>query len=404
MSSNVVPEPVQRFIEYLQIKTVQPKPDYASCTEFLRKQASEIGLEFTVTECVANKPIVVLTLPGFEPSLPSIILNSHTDVVPVFPKSWTQEPFSGARVPDGSGDHRIYARGAQDMKIVGMGYLEALRALKHRGTQLRRTVHAVFVPDEEIGGHDGMELYVDSEEFKTLNAGFALDEGMANPEPELRVFYGERAPCWIKFIARGNAGHGSQFIDDTAGEKINAVIGRMLTFRKEQMAVLGERREDGSYRTLGDVTSTNLTLLESGVQHNVVPETAMAGFDIRMTPSIDYSEFRRWIEQLAAEHGVDVEFVQFWSDSTTTETSASDPFWAAFEGAVNGLGIEFKKEIFPAATDSRYLRRAGVPALGVSPLCGLPILLHDHDEYVRESDFTNAIAFYVNVVSALASV
>ncbi|KAJ1818498.1 adenylate cyclase, partial [Coemansia sp. RSA 2599] len=354
--------------------------------------------------CVAGKPIVVLTLQGLEPELPTIILNSHTDVVPVFPRSWTQEPFSGARVPDGTGDHRIYARGAQDMKIVGMGYLEALRELRRQGKQLRRTVHAVFVPDEEIGGHDGMERYVDTPEFKRLNAGFALDEGMANPEPVLRVFYGERAPCWIKFIARGNAGHGSQFIEDTAGEKLAAVISRMLRFRKEQLEVLSLPREDGSRRTLGDVTSTNLTLLQSGVQHNVVPETAMAGFDIRMTPSVDYNDFRQWIEQLAAENGVDVEFVQFWNDNTTTSTGADDPFWTAFEGAVNGLDISFAKEIFPAATDSRYLRRAGIPALGVSPLCDLPILLHDHDEYVRESDLTKAIDFYVSVVSALANV
>ncbi|KAJ2465525.1 adenylate cyclase, partial [Coemansia sp. RSA 2322] len=61
-------------------------------------------------------------------------------------------------------------------------------------------------------------------------------------------------------------------------------------------------------------------------------------------------------------------------------------------------------EIFPAATDSRYLRRAGVPALGVTPLCNAPILLHDHDEFVKESEFLRGIDFYAAVVAALASV
>ncbi|KAJ2224356.1 adenylate cyclase [Coemansia sp. RSA 485] len=401
--ANDVPEPVQRFIEYLQIKTVQPTPDYTACTEFLRKQAQEIGLGFSVTECVAGKPIVVLTLQGQDPGLPSILLNSHTDVVPVFANSWTQPPFGGTRVADKVDGYRIYARGAQDMKIVGMGYLEALRELKRQDKRLKRTVHAVYVPDEEIGGHDGMEKFVESEVFQRLNAGFALDEGMANPEQALRVFYGERAPCWIKFVAHGNAGHGSQFIKDTAGEKLSVVIDRMLQFRKEQLTALNQPRSDGSLRTLGDVTSTNLTLLKAGVQHNVVPEQAMVGFDIRMTPSVDYKEFRQWLEQLARDCGVEIEFVQFWSDNTMTPTSKDDLFWAAFEGAASGLGYDVFKEIFPAATDSRYLRRAGVPALGVSPLCGLPILLHDHDEYVRESDFTAAIDFYVAVVSALAN-
>lgn len=31
--------------------------------------------------------------------------------------------------------------------------------------------------DEEIGGHQGMELFVQRPEFKALRAGFALDEG-----------------------------------------------------------------------------------------------------------------------------------------------------------------------------------------------------------------------------------
>lgn len=38
-----------------------------------------------------------------------------------------------------------------------------------------------------------MKLWVQSEDFKTLNVGFALDEGLANPGEEMRVFYSERS-------------------------------------------------------------------------------------------------------------------------------------------------------------------------------------------------------------------
>lgn len=34
-----------------------------------------------------------------------------------------------------------------------------------------------FFPDEEVGGHKGMETFVKHPEFKKLNIGFALDEG-----------------------------------------------------------------------------------------------------------------------------------------------------------------------------------------------------------------------------------
>lgn len=37
-----------------------------------------------------------------------------------------------------------------------------------------------------------MKAFVESEEWKKLNVGFALDEGIANPTEEFTVFYGER--------------------------------------------------------------------------------------------------------------------------------------------------------------------------------------------------------------------
>ena len=57
----------------------------ATCTTFLQGQAEELGAEFQVMECVPGKPIVLMTLQGQDPSLQSVLLNSHTDVVPVFP-------------------------------------------------------------------------------------------------------------------------------------------------------------------------------------------------------------------------------------------------------------------------------------------------------------------------------
>ena len=51
--------------------------------------------------------------------------------------------------------------------------------------------------DEEVGGHDGMETFVNTDEFRALNAGLVLDEGLANPTDAFTLFYGERAP-WCK--------------------------------------------------------------------------------------------------------------------------------------------------------------------------------------------------------------
>ena len=116
-----------------------------------------------------------------------------------------------------------------------------------------------------------MKLFIEREEFKKLNVGFGLDEGMyvifmytctvlqvwtnththiththtglANPTKKFIVYYNERTSCgeWIvklkkktalyitfmshdliafKVVCQGNPGHGSRFIENTAGEKL----------------------------------------------------------------------------------------------------------------------------------------------------------------------------------------
>ena len=51
--------------------------------------------------------------------------------------------------------------------------------------------------DEEIGGFEGMLLFLQSQEFKALNVGLALDEGLASPDDDYVAYYGERSP-WCR--------------------------------------------------------------------------------------------------------------------------------------------------------------------------------------------------------------
>jgi acetylornithine deacetylase/succinyl-diaminopimelate desuccinylase-like protein len=72
-------------------------------------------LSYKVVESAPGILSIFITVEGTDPSLPSILLNSHTDVVPVFPEKWTVDPFEAVKRDDGY----ILARGAQDMKCVG---------------------------------------------------------------------------------------------------------------------------------------------------------------------------------------------------------------------------------------------------------------------------------------------
>jgi aminoacylase len=110
---------VERFREYLRIRTEQPTPDYVAAAAFLEAQAHDIGYACCVCDlgvtpdgaplaggaeaCVltlrrrlqveliryaSHKPLVLMTWPGRNASLQSILLNSHTDVVPAEPSFW----------------------------------------------------------------------------------------------------------------------------------------------------------------------------------------------------------------------------------------------------------------------------------------------------------------------------
>lgn len=141
-----------------------------------------------------KNPVVVLTWTGSQPNLPSIMLNSHTDVVPVYEEFWTHPPFAADIDEDG----KIFARGSQDTKSLGMIYLAAIRTLKRSGIkQLKRTFHVTFVPDEEAGGFLGMDRFVLSDDFKALNVGYALDEAAIAQNTSIGVSYDERCPWQV---------------------------------------------------------------------------------------------------------------------------------------------------------------------------------------------------------------
>ena len=310
----------------------------------------ELGLEQRVVTPVPGKPILIATWTGSDPSLPSVLLNSHTDVVPVYPEQWKYDPFGAVKDDEG----RIFGRGAQDMKCVTIQYLEAIRRLKAKRMMPKRTVHLTFMPDEEIGGKLGMEAFLRCPEWAEMNVGFALDEGLANPTEEFTVYYGERMPWWVKVTCSGNPGHGSRFIEGTAAEKLREVMNRFLDFRQKEKA----RLEADPQLSLGDVTTVNLTKIEGGVQVNVVPSELAAYFDVRVTPLADMDEMEaqllRWCQE--SGQGVQLDFLVQLRDATLTSTQPGNIWWDAFSSACASLGIKVKCEIFSGATDSRFLR------------------------------------------------
>lgn len=289
------------FVEILKFKSISAlgpsNGSYDQCGSWLVDKCQSVGLDaFILPESLPHKPIVIASWIGTKPELACVILNSHYDVVPVFEEHWQVPAFEGLRK-----DGRVYGRGTQDMKCVCVQYLTAIAKLKSSNFQPTRSVYLTFVPDEEISGVEGMNILLVSDWFSKLKVGLALDEGLANENDEFSVFYGERLPWWVKVTAQGNTGHGSRFIDGTAVEQIVGVANKALQFRQEQKDILfGKNSHAGcahsvmasKQKTLGDVTSLNVTLLRAGVSaggkdvYNVVPPAAELAMDIRISPSV----------------------------------------------------------------------------------------------------------------------
>src|SRR5579863_7119077 len=159
--------------EYLTINTAQPDPDYQSACALFEAHAHRDGFIYQKIILPSDKPVVIITYAGTNPSLPSLILNHHMDVVPALnEEKWIAPPFSGTIDGD-----TIIGRGAQDMKGVGVVHYCALKALKDSGIQPERTIHCIAVPDEEIGGFTGTQQFIQTDCFKNMNAQFIIDEG-----------------------------------------------------------------------------------------------------------------------------------------------------------------------------------------------------------------------------------
>ncbi|KAL0710733.1 hypothetical protein Bca4012_017711 [Brassica carinata] len=386
---------ISRFQDYLRINTVQPNPDYTAAADFIISQAQSISLQYQSIEFVQGKPIVLLKWTGSDPSLPAVLLNSHVDVVAFEAEKWDHPPL-GAEIDE---EGRIYARGSQDMKSVGMQYLEAIRKLVACEFKPVRSVYVSFVPDEEIGGADGVGRFVESDIFKSLSIAVVLDEGLPSPTESYRVFNGERIPWSLQIKAVGQPGHGSKLYDDSASENLTKSIESMMRFRASQFDLLkADLKPDGG------VVSVNMVFLKSGTPSpdgfvmNLQPSEAEAGFDIRIPPTADLVALeKRLVEEWApVARNMSYELWRFDQNLSgkqlLTAKDDSNPWWGLLQNAVNEAGGKTSEpEIFPASTDSRYFRKAGLPAFGFSPISNTPSLLHDHNEYLSQAEYLKGI-------------
>ncbi|XP_052739405.1 aminoacylase-1A-like [Bicyclus anynana] len=389
---------VKRLQEYLQIDTSDPEniDNSEKAVNFWRRQAAELNLSFTVHR-PGGLPICVLTLIGSKPELPSIMLNSHSDVVPVDDELWKYPPFSAHIDEEGN----LFGRGVQDCKSNGVQYLEAIRKLMEKNITLERTVHVTVMPDEETGGSKGMVPFAKTKEFQALNVGFALDEGMPSSSDVLYALYVDKRPWQMKFEIQGGGGHGSFLKTGSVIEQVQTLINTAQAYRDHQ----SQKMKSKAATDFGGYTSLNINMIKGGIAGNVIPSRMTVVIDVRLSVKEEVSEFQSVIDSWMSKLGKNtrLEYVRRMTSSTSTAVDDTNKYWVAMRDTLKSLNVTVLPVVSPGTTDMAEIRALGIPAIGFTTNRKTEIKAHDVDEYLPVETFLEGIDLYAALIQRLAN-
>lgn len=108
-----------------------------------------------------------------------------------------------------------------------------------------------------------------------------------------------------------------------------------MDYRQSQVDILDQNPD----LVLGDVTTVNLTILQGGVQVNVVPPEFVASIDMRIAIDVDLDDFERQLNTWLQESGDGLEIVFTGKDNFVEPTKLDDsnPYWVAMKKATDDM-------------------------------------------------------------------
>jgi acetylornithine deacetylase len=194
-----------------------------------------------------------------------VMLSGHTDVVPVEGQAWTVPPFALTER-----DGRIFGRGAADMK----GFVAcAIAAMIEAGKRpLRVPLHLALSYDEEIGCM-GVRSLIDVLAAAPYRPRFCI----VGEPTAMQVATGHKGKIALRATFTGREGHSA--LAPMALNALHLAADFVGMVRELQAEVAANGLRDGDY----DVPYTTLHVgkLSGGVQVNIVPNHAVADFEIR---------------------------------------------------------------------------------------------------------------------------
>lgn len=293
----------------------------------------------------------------FDPSKPTILLNSHMDTVrPV--SGWTKDPF----FPEEDGD-TLYGLGSNDAGASLVCLLHAFFML----TQKKQDYNLIFLAscEEEVSGNGGAEAVV--HELPEIAFGIVGEPTQMNPA------IAEKGLLVLDCTSYGKAGHAARNEGENAIYKAIKDIEWFRTYEFPQTSDL-----------LGPVKMT-VSMVSAGTQHNVVPDKCDFVVDVRSNELYSNEELYHIIDK-----HTDCEVKPRSFRLNSSRISLENPF------VQRAIIIGKTPYGSPTLSDQTFMP---FPTLKMGP--GDSARSHTANEYIHLSEIREAIELYVKLLDGL---
>ena len=374
---------VRLLSDLVMCNSTNPSGEELSSAKVLEKFLSNAGFLCEIVELSPGKVNLIATK-IFSGSGPTVLLNSHLDVVPAG-NGWETNPFVPEIV-----DGKLFGRGSADAK----GSLASMAVASANLSQIPGVSGKLIftaVSDEE-GGSTGARRLVDS-----LLQNLPLPDAVIVGEPtEMKIVSAHKGSLRPIIRVTGKAAHAA-----APNNGINAIesAGRFINHLNFYTTHL----KSITHGLVGSPTCTAV-LIHGGEAPNAVPETVEITLDRRLIPGESNESVEKEIRDLTNKFNItDIGSASIHSFAPTTggpsETSSHDPFIQTCQGVLLSLGLDEMLQGLQVNCDMTHFRKIGIPTIVTGP--GSLEVMHAANEFISIKGLLEAVAIYQQYLEKL---